>query len=411
MPDNRQAAVQTSIRNEKRSWIARIGGGIIILGIILIFLGKYTIDDFRGMTGILSEINDTEIDLMKVATNLENHQLEQHLYLVGIFRIGASQKEDVSEDLNSFISAFEAYGDQFEEEIQRGIAISEKAMEVSEEAAEKYMKVNIMLTSLQDDHDTFEANARAVIGLIESGEYREARSVIAQIEDDVQAVSHNAQRLGRDIELYIERSVVSAEQFAATATKNHTVLAVIGIALLIVFGIYVMIFMLRYITDLKTSEEELRKHRDELEELVKERSLELTRQKDQLDFLIENMPDRIYFKDTEGRFIRVNKAVASRYGIDDPRQMIGKSDFDFYDHKRASEWQTIEQDIINNDKAISGVEECEVWHDGKKTWASITKMPLRDHEGTIIGVFGITRDITARKEAEIELKRIAGERG
>jgi len=51
--------------------------------------------------------------------------------------------------------------------------------------------------------------------------------------------------------------------------------------------------------------------------------------------LMDNMPDHIYFKDTESKFIRSNKAQAKEFGFDDPNEIIGKSDFDFFTEKRA----------------------------------------------------------------------------
>ncbi len=115
--------------------------------------------------------------------------------------------------------------------------------------------------------------------------------------------------------------------------------------------------------------------------------------------LLENIPDSIYFKDTESRFIKVNDAKANRHGLK-PEQLIGKTDFDLFDYAHASRSFNDEQLIIKTGKPIIGKEERQDQPDGKTIWISATKMPLYDSEGKIIGTFGISRDITTTKMSQ-----------
>ena len=121
--------------------------------------------------------------------------------------------------------------------------------------------------------------------------------------------------------------------------------------------------------------------------------------------LMDNLPDYIYFKDRESRFIRTNKAHARVFGLSDPAQAIGKTDFDFFANEHARQAYTDEQELVRTGQPMLGKEEKETWPDGRETWVSTTKMPLRDAEGRIIGTFGISRDVTERKRAEVELQR------
>ena len=123
-----------------------------------------------------------------------------------------------------------------------------------------------------------------------------------------------------------------------------------------------------------------------------------------MNILMDNVPDYIYFKDKESRFIRMNKSLAARFGLSDPAEAVGKTDFDFFTEQHAQLAFKDEQKIIKTDKPLIGFEEKETWPDGSETWVTTTKMPLRDREGEIIGTFGISKDITERKKAEIELK-------
>ena len=128
--------------------------------------------------------------------------------------------------------------------------------------------------------------------------------------------------------------------------------------------------------------------------------------------LMNNIPDSIYFKDTESRFIRVNKGLADWHGVSDPAEVVGKTDFDFFTEQHARKSYADEQRILETGQPLVGIEEKETWADGRVTWVSTTKMPLRDEDGRIIGTFGISRDITERnlvkqklEQTILELKR------
>jgi len=134
---------------------------------------------------------------------------------------------------------------------------------------------------------------------------------------------------------------------------------------------------------------------------------ELARERFLLHTLMENIPDCIYFKDTESRFIRVNKAMVSWFGLRNPVEMLGKTDFDFFNEEHAAKAFEDEQEIIRTGRAMVNKEEKETWRGREETWVTTTKMPLRDRKGKIIGTFGLSRDITNRKKTEEQLARYA----
>ncbi|MEA3212711.1 MAG: hypothetical protein QOE70_5768 [Chthoniobacter sp.] len=120
-------------------------------------------------------------------------------------------------------------------------------------------------------------------------------------------------------------------------------------------------------------------------------------------FLLEHIPDRIYFKDKASRFIRVSRAKAERHGISDPSRMIGKIDLDLFTFEYAMQALEDEQDILRTGQPIIGKVEKETLPNGQTRWALTTKMPLRNSCGEIIGTCGISKDVTALKEMEDEL--------
>jgi PAS domain S-box-containing protein len=130
----------------------------------------------------------------------------------------------------------------------------------------------------------------------------------------------------------------------------------------------------------------------------------LTYERNLLNALMENIPDHVYFKDIDSRFIRMSKALADSFGISDPAQAVGKIDFDFFTEEHACPAYENEQEIIKTGRPLVNLEEKETWPDGHETWVSTTKVALRDTNGQIIGTFGISRDITERKRVEETLR-------
>ncbi|MEK6193606.1 MAG: SpoIIE family protein phosphatase, partial [Deltaproteobacteria bacterium] len=92
-----------------------------------------------------------------------------------------------------------------------------------------------------------------------------------------------------------------------------------------------------------------------------------------------------------------------------PEEMVGKSDRDSYSEKDARRMREDELRIMNTGVPLYGLEEGETWKNGTHAWVSTTKMPLHNEVGEIIGIFGISRDITEHKEAEIRSAKYAEE--
>ncbi|HEX9251960.1 MAG TPA: ATP-binding protein, partial [Ignavibacteriaceae bacterium] len=118
-------------------------------------------------------------------------------------------------------------------------------------------------------------------------------------------------------------------------------------------------------------------------------------------YFMDYLPDSIYFKDLESRFIKANKATLIKMGLSSFEDLIGKTDFDIFNNEHAILARKDEEEIIKNRTSIINKIEKETWKDGKITWASTTKIPLMDENDNVQGTFGITRDITDLKKSEI----------
>jgi len=131
----------------------------------------------------------------------------------------------------------------------------------------------------------------------------------------------------------------------------------------------------------------------------------LAQERNLLRTLIDNLPDLIYVKDAQSRFLIANEAIVRHMGAKSPTELLGKTDTRFYPKPLAERYLGDEQNIIGTGKAIISKEEPTADAAGSARWLSTTKVPLRDPQGRIIGIVGVGRDITEHKRAEEALRQ------
>ena len=124
-----------------------------------------------------------------------------------------------------------------------------------------------------------------------------------------------------------------------------------------------------------------------------------------LSTLMQNLPDSIYFKDTDSRFLRISSALAEKFGMNSIDEVVGKTDADIFTEEHAKAARDDELQVIETGDPLVDVVERETWPDRDDTWCMSTKMPLRDDDGNVIGTFGITRDITEVIHSQDELRK------
>ncbi len=131
----------------------------------------------------------------------------------------------------------------------------------------------------------------------------------------------------------------------------------------------------------------------------------LSKERKMLRALIDNVPDFIYVKDAESRFVVANASLARSMGLETPEELLQKTDFDFFPKELASAYYQDEQNVIRTKQALFNREEecCDA--QGNRIWLLTTKVPLQDKNGQVVGIAGIGRDITERQKIESERQR------
>ncbi len=121
--------------------------------------------------------------------------------------------------------------------------------------------------------------------------------------------------------------------------------------------------------------------------------------------LIDHLPDAVYVKDTQSRFVTANLACALVTGAATPGDLLGKTDHDFYPEAMAAEYLSDEQELMRSGEPLINKDEPHRGPQGELRTVLTTKVPLKDSRGTVVGLVGITRDITDRKQTEEALRQ------
>lgn len=131
---------------------------------------------------------------------------------------------------------------------------------------------------------------------------------------------------------------------------------------------------------------------------------ELLREHQLFRTLLDGLPDYIFAKDLDGRFIFVNEALARVSGLSGPSDMIGRTDYDFSPEELADEYRANDRHVVSTGRAMLSKVERYARGDGKTGWLLTFKAPLFDVDGQVSGVLGVGRDVTDLRQAEMALR-------
>ncbi len=161
--------------------------------------------------------------------------------------------------------------------------------------------------------------------------------------------------------------------------------------------------------NLKESGRALEAYSRGLEKKVDERTARLDGLLEEQRALLSTIPAFVYFKDRDGNYIAANKAFADMVGIP-VDEIAGKTDYDFFPEVQAASYIVYDQEVMESGEPGYDIEELTTGADGKPMWTSTSKTPFFDSDGTVIGMVGMTLDITERRKAEDQVKASLAEK-
>src|SRR5262245_45134027 len=121
--------------------------------------------------------------------------------------------------------------------------------------------------------------------------------------------------------------------------------------------------------------------------------------------VIDHLPQSVCWKNTNSVFLGCNHAFAQTLGLTDPREIVGKTDFDVTSAEYAASYQADDRQVMESGAPKVNFEEPQLHADGTRGWLQTSKIPLRQSDGTVVGVLVVLQDITERKQAEEERAR------
>ena len=142
----------------------------------------------------------------------------------------------------------------------------------------------------------------------------------------------------------------------------------------------------------------LRQRVAELEESLRE----LGQREERHRILLDCLPHKVFFKDTQSRFVSVNRAFADEVGRT-PTEIVGTTDFDLFPRELAQKYREDDKRVMQSCRPTTLVERHDI--EGEERYVEVTKAPVVDDTGSVVGLIGLFNDITERKEAEDKLRK------
>jgi hypothetical protein len=146
--------------------------------------------------------------------------------------------------------------------------------------------------------------------------------------------------------------------------------------------------------------------RRQAEAALRENQRQLAEANQMLQMVMDTIPVRIFWKDTDLVYLGCNRLFAEDAGRKSPEELLGKTDYDMGWREQAGLYRKDDMVVMRSGNSKLGYEEPQTAPDGKQLWLRTSKIPLRDINNRIVGILGTYEDITARKQAEEAIREL-----
>jgi PAS domain S-box-containing protein len=401
-----------------------VGVSLLLMGLV-IGLGLVQI---KTVGDQLKAIVEEQIPLTDILRKIAVCQLEQAAHLERAIRYGklTAQDKTTKDKFKAEREEFVKHGRVGNERIEKGKEIIERAYGnyITVERGERILRVDYELRGIHKEFVDYQFLAARVFNLISQNKVEDTNASIQEIENKQGELEKARKRLLFEIENFIRDLNLQAEKSEQTAIIGMLSISILLLLLSLTLGISIsrsitrpLLEAVKIANQIAEGERSLKIQvttKDEMGLLLttlKNMSVDLSEaeqtvkeERNLLRTVIDNVPDHIYVKDTENRYVVSNNAFARRVGAT-TQEVIGKTVFELFTQELASQFYADDQEIIRSGQLLLNRESSYADKTGKKIWNQTSKVPLRDSSGKIVGLVGIARDITERKRTEEALKK------
>jgi diguanylate cyclase (GGDEF)-like protein/PAS domain S-box-containing protein len=281
-----------------------------------------------------------------------------------------------------------------------------RLVEENERRCESEKKKQLLSAVKRTRKPYLESYLRAIDLLVDEGKHDEAEAVI--VNETLPAIRKYHAAWNEFVEFQNNEVDVAAKQAQVDYARAHrlvVLLVVLAIPVALVIAVFTIRDTAREIAARTDAEKEASQLNASLEERATQRTEEeLYRSHQMLQTILDTIPQRVFWKDRNCTYLGCNRILATDAGLNNPAEIIGKSDFDLAWSETAEAYRADDKLVMEQGSAKLGFEEIQDRPDGGRVWLWTSKLPLWNREGKVIGVIGTYEDITERKQAEQALR-------
>jgi diguanylate cyclase (GGDEF)-like protein/PAS domain S-box-containing protein len=281
-----------------------------------------------------------------------------------------------------------------------------RLVEENERRCEPEKKKQLLSAVKRTRKPYLESYLRAIHLLVDEGKHDEAEAVI--VNETLPAIRKYHAAWNEFVEFQNNEVDVAAKQAQVDYARAHrlvVLLVVLAIPVALVIVVFTIRDTVREIAARTDAEKEASKLNLSLEKRTTQRTEEeLYREHQMLQTILDTVPQRVFWKDRNCTYLGCNRILATDAGLNNPAEIIGKSDFDLAWSETAEAYRADDKLVMEQGSAKLGFEEIQDRPDGGRVWLRTSKLPLWNREGKVIGVLGTYEDITERKQAEQALR-------
>ena len=401
----------------------------ILLGAILLFVLLVLVFAFRQMNRIERDLNAVvheNIPLLQALGQVTSGQYRRAIHLVRAIHAGRRLAEDggIREKFREHRREIDRIDETLHGELNGAIELVQDAHSEysgSGTRRETLLRVDYELRGVVKEYADYRFVSERALNLFALGRRQKAEQAVARMGRERQQLDRALDRLVSRVQKFSSSTVGRAAESQETAVITLSVISGIGFMVAVGIGVLIVFHISRPLKraagvarqissgnrdleiEVTTGDEtgELLGAMREMLRSVRETEQELRRREALYRTVVNNIPQKVFMKDRQSRYVSINDNFARDLGIE-PEQAVGKEDSDFFPPELAEKYRSDDRWIMS--EGITNEYDEKYMDEGERRIVHTTKTPVRDEDGQVVGVLGIFRDVTQQRRARQKLQ-------